>query len=67
MCILSSTQSTSLCAHLSQYTQETSVNLLERTFEQVTDEQVATFQLKTGKQRNVRRIQRYLESKNKAE
>lgn len=31
--------------------QETGVNLLEQAFEQVTDQQIAAFQLKTGKQR----------------
>ncbi len=36
---------------LSQYTQTTGINLLERAFEQVTDEQIAAFELKTGKQR----------------
>jgi hypothetical protein len=36
---------------LSQYMQATGVNLLDRAFEQVTDEQMAAFQLKTGKQR----------------
>lgn len=36
---------------LSQYMQKEGVNLLERAFEQVTDEQLAKFQLKTGKQR----------------
>jgi hypothetical protein len=36
---------------LSQYMQEEGINLLERAFEQITDEQLAKFQLKTGKQR----------------
>lgn len=36
---------------LSQHMQEKGVNLLERAFEQVTDEQIAAFQLKTGQQR----------------
>jgi len=36
---------------LSQHMQEQGVNLLDRAFEQVTDEQIAAFQLKTGKQR----------------
>jgi hypothetical protein len=36
---------------LSQHMQETGVNLLDRAFEQVTDAQIAAFQLKTGKQR----------------
>ena len=36
---------------LSRYMQETGVNLLDRAFEQVTDKQIAAFQLKTGKQR----------------
>jgi hypothetical protein len=36
---------------LSQYMQETGVNLLDQAFEQVTDEQIAAFQLKTGQQR----------------
>ena len=36
---------------LSQHMQEKGVNLLDRAFEQVTDAQIATFQLKTGKQR----------------
>jgi len=36
---------------LSQYMQEKGVNLLDRAFEQVTDEQIAAFQLKTGQQR----------------
>ena len=36
---------------LSRYMQETGVNLLDRAFEQVTDEQLAVFQLKTGIQR----------------
>jgi len=36
---------------LSQYMQKEGVNLLEQAFEQITDEQLAQFQLKTGKQR----------------
>lgn len=36
---------------LSRYMQEHGVNLLEQAFEQVTDEQIAAFKLKTGKQR----------------
>src|SRR4030042_1742553 len=36
---------------LSQYMQKEGVNLLEQAFEQITDEQLAKFQLKTGKQR----------------
>lgn len=36
---------------LSQHMQETGVNLLDQAFEQVTDEQIAAFGLKTGKQR----------------
>jgi hypothetical protein len=36
---------------LSQYMQKEGVNLLEQAFEQVTDEQLAKFQLKTGKLR----------------
>jgi hypothetical protein len=36
---------------LSQHMQETGVNLLDRAFEQVTDEQIAAFGLQTGKQR----------------
>ena len=36
---------------LSRYMQEKGVNLLERAFEQVTDEQIAAFQVKTGMQR----------------
>jgi len=36
---------------LSQYMQEKGVNLLDQAFEQVTDKQMAAFQLKTGKQR----------------
>jgi len=36
---------------LSRYMQETGINLLEKAFEKVTDQQIATFQLKTGKQR----------------
>ena len=36
---------------LSRYMQETGVNLLERAFEKITDEQLAAFQIKTGIQR----------------
>jgi hypothetical protein len=36
---------------LSRYMQETGKNLLDEAFEQVTDEQVEAFELKTGKQR----------------
>jgi hypothetical protein len=36
---------------LSHYMQQEGSNLLERAFEQVTDEQIAAFRLKTGKQR----------------
>jgi hypothetical protein len=36
---------------LSRYMQENGINLLDRAFEQVTDEQLAAYQLKTGKQR----------------
>lgn len=36
---------------LSRYMQETGINLMEKAFEQVTDEQIAVYQLKTGKQR----------------
>ena len=36
---------------LSQYMQKEGVNLLDQAFEQITDEQLAKFQLKTGKQR----------------
>jgi hypothetical protein len=36
---------------LSQYMQEKGINLLDQAFEQVTDKQMAAFQLKTGKQR----------------
>ena len=36
---------------LSRYMQEKGVNLLDRAFEQVTDEQIAAFQIKTGIQR----------------
>jgi len=36
---------------LSQYMQEKGVNLLDQAFEQVTDEQIAAFHLKTGQQR----------------
>src|SRR4030042_1167182 len=36
---------------LSQYMQKEGVNLLEQAFEKITDEQLAKFQLKTGKQR----------------
>ena len=36
---------------LSRHMQETGVNLLDQAFEQVTDQQIAAFHLKTGKQR----------------
>ena len=36
---------------LSQYMQKEGINLLEQAFEQITDEQLAKFRLKTGKQR----------------
>ena len=36
---------------LSRYMQETGINLLDHAFEQVTDEQIEAFQIKTGKQR----------------
>ena len=36
---------------LSRHMQEKGVNLLDQAFEQVTDEQIAAFQVKTGKQR----------------
>jgi hypothetical protein len=36
---------------LSRYMQETGINLLEKAFEKVTDQQIAAYQLKTGKQR----------------
>jgi len=36
---------------LSRYMQETGVNLMDQAFEQVTDAQIATFKLRTGKQR----------------
>jgi len=36
---------------LSRYMQETGINLMEKAFEQVTDEQIRAYQLKTGKQR----------------
>ena len=36
---------------LSQYMQEKGINLLDQAFEQVTDAQIAAFQLKTGQQR----------------
>lgn len=36
---------------LSQYMQQEGINLLEQAFEHITDEQLAKFQLKTGKQR----------------
>jgi hypothetical protein len=38
-------------AYLSVYMQETGINLLDQAFEQVTDEQLDAFRLKTGKQR----------------
>jgi hypothetical protein len=51
---------------LSRHMQETGTNLLDQVFEQVTDQQIAAFRLKTGKQRmdstqvasNIRRIGR---------
>ena len=51
---------------LSRQMQETGINLLDQAFEQVTDQQIAAFRLKTGKQRmdstlvasNIRRIGR---------
>ena len=36
---------------VSRYMQENGVNLIEKAFEQVTDEQIQVYQLKTGKQR----------------
>ncbi len=36
---------------LSEYMQETGINLLEQAFEKITDEQITAFALKTGKQR----------------
>jgi hypothetical protein len=36
---------------LSRYSQETGINLLDQVFEQITDKQLAAFELKTGKQR----------------
>jgi hypothetical protein len=36
---------------LSRYMQETGINLLDQAFEQVTDEQIKAYQIKTGKQR----------------
>lgn len=36
---------------LSRYMQASGINLLDKAFEQVTDEQIAAYQLKTGKQR----------------
>ena len=36
---------------LSRYSQETGINLLDQAFEQITDKQLAAFELKTGKQR----------------
>lgn len=36
---------------LSRYMQETGINLLEKAFEKVTDQQIEAYQLKTGKQR----------------
>jgi hypothetical protein len=36
---------------LSRYMQETGINLLDQAFEQVTDQQIAAYHLKTGKQR----------------
>jgi hypothetical protein len=51
---------------LSRYMQATGINLLDQAFEQVTDQQIAAFRLKTGKQRmdstqvasNIRRMGR---------
>jgi hypothetical protein len=51
---------------LSRYMQEKGINLLDQAFEQVTDQQIAAFRLKTGKQRmdstlvasNIRRMGR---------
>jgi len=51
---------------LSRYMQEKGVNLLDQAFEQVTDQQIAAFRIKTGKQRmdstmvasNIRRMGR---------
>jgi len=53
-------------AYLSEYMQKTGINLLDQAFEQVTDEQIVAFGLKTGKQRmdstmvasNIRRMGR---------
>lgn len=36
---------------LSRYSQEAGINLLDQAFEQITDKQLAAFELKTGKQR----------------
>ncbi len=36
---------------LSRYMQKTGINLIEKAFEQVTDKQIASYRLKTGKQR----------------
>ena len=36
---------------LSRYMQETGINLLDKAFEQVTDEQITAYHIKTGKQR----------------
>lgn len=36
---------------LSRYSQESGINLLDQAFEQITDQQLAAFELKTGKQR----------------
>jgi len=36
---------------LSRYSQETGINLLDQAFEQITDKQLAAFELKTGRQR----------------
>lgn len=36
---------------ISRYMQETGINLIEKAFEQITDEQIAVHKLKTGKQR----------------
>jgi hypothetical protein len=51
---------------LSRHMQETGINLLDQAFEQVTDQQIVAFRLKTGKQRmdstqvasNIRRVGR---------
>jgi hypothetical protein len=38
-------------ARLSRYMQETGINLLDQAFEQVTDQQIKAYEIKTGKQR----------------